>query len=90
MASKTKQTTVSGQTRAVAWTSAAISQWQRDRIAAAGGDASVVPEPPFRFIRLPEVKQLTGLSRSSLYRMCAEKKFPAPVPLSAAAPRSAR
>lgn len=90
MASKTKQTTVNGQTRAVAWTSAAISQWRRDRIAAAGGDVSVVPEAPFRFLRLPEVKQLTGLSRSSLYRMCAEKKFPAPVPLSSPKQASAR
>lgn len=73
--------TVPSSARAVAWPSSAITRWQRERIAAAGGDASIVPEAPFRFLRLPEVKQLTGLSRSSLYRLCAEKKFPLPVPL---------
>jgi predicted DNA-binding transcriptional regulator AlpA len=90
MASKSKLTAVNGQTRAVGWTSSSVTQWQRDRITAAGGDASVVPEPPFRFLRLPEVKQLTGLSRSSLYRMCAEKKFPAPFPLSSGQQGDAR
>ena len=72
--------------RAVAWPSTAIIEWQRERIAAVGGDPSIVPEAPFRFLRLPEVKQLTGLSRSSLYRLCAEKRFPAPVPLCSSEP----
>jgi predicted DNA-binding transcriptional regulator AlpA len=76
--SQQKQPTGNGRSCAVAWTSTSISQWQRERVAAGGGDPAVVPEPPFRFLRLPEVKQLTGLSRSSLYRMCAAKKFPAP------------
>jgi predicted DNA-binding transcriptional regulator AlpA len=70
--------------RAVGWTSTSVSEWQRERVAAAGGDPTVVPEPPFRFLRMPEVRRLTGLSRSSLYRLCAEKRFPAPVPLSSA------
>ena len=82
MSGKIKSQAAIGRSRAVGWTSSSISKWQRERIAAAGGDPTVVPELPFRFLRLPEVKQLTGLSRSSLYRMCAEKKFPAPLPLS--------
>lgn len=70
-----------GTARAVAWPSTAVTQWQRERIAAAGGNPSVVKETAFRFIRLPEVKQLTGLSRSSLYRMVKNSTLPPPVPL---------
>ena len=41
-----------GTARAVAWPSTAITQWQREVIAAAGGDPSIVPEAPFKFLRL--------------------------------------
>jgi predicted DNA-binding transcriptional regulator AlpA len=34
-----------------------------------------------RFLRLPEVKAFTGLSRSSLYALIRERSFPAPVRL---------
>jgi predicted DNA-binding transcriptional regulator AlpA len=70
-----------GAARAVAWPSSAIAAWQRDRIAAAGGDPSIVPETPFKFLRLSDVKELTGLSRSTIYRLAGEQRFPAPVPL---------
>jgi prophage regulatory protein len=33
------------------------------------------------FLRLPEVKAITGLSKSSLYVLIREKSFPAPVRL---------
>jgi len=33
------------------------------------------------FLRLPAVKQRTGLSRSSIYAKVADSKFPAPVRL---------
>ena len=33
------------------------------------------------FLRLPEVKAVTGLSKSSLYALIREKDFPAPVRL---------
>ena len=33
------------------------------------------------FIRLPEVKAITGLSKTSLYALIKEKSFPAPVRL---------
>ena len=35
------------------------------------------------FLRLPEVKAMTGLSKSSLYALIKEKSFPAPVRLGA-------
>lgn len=34
-----------------------------------------------RLIRLPEVLELTGLSKSTLYRKIKEDQFPAPVSL---------
>ncbi|HEX3435498.1 MAG TPA: AlpA family transcriptional regulator [Pseudacidobacterium sp.] len=37
------------------------------------------------FLRLPEVKAITGLSKSSLYALIKEKSFPAPVRLGACA-----
>jgi prophage regulatory protein len=37
------------------------------------------------FLRLPEVKAMTGLSKSSLYVLIKEKSFPAPVRLGARA-----
>jgi prophage regulatory protein len=37
------------------------------------------------FLRLPEVKAITGLSKSSLYARIKEKSFPAPVRLGARA-----
>lgn len=71
----------------VAWTSHSIIQWQRDLVEAAGGDPSIVPDTPFRLLRIAEVKQLTGLSRSSLYRLISEKRFPASIPLCASVSR---
>jgi prophage regulatory protein len=37
------------------------------------------------FLRLPQVKAVTGLSKSSLYALMREKSFPAPVRLGARA-----
>ena len=34
-----------------------------------------------RIIKLPEVKHLTGLGRSSIYRMMGEGKFPSSISL---------
>lgn len=36
-----------------------------------------------RLIRLPEVKRLTGMSKSEIYRRVASKKFPAFISLGA-------
>lgn len=37
------------------------------------------------FLRMPAVTRLTGLGRSTIYRLMAEDKFPAPVRLAARA-----
>ena len=37
------------------------------------------------FMRLPSVMRWTGLGRSTIYRLVAERKFPAPVLLAARA-----
>jgi prophage regulatory protein len=34
-----------------------------------------------RFLRLPEVRQVTGLATSSIYQQIALGRFPKPVPL---------
>lgn len=38
-----------------------------------------------RILRLPEVKDRTGLSRSSIYNFIKAGNFPAPIPLSSRA-----
>jgi prophage regulatory protein len=40
---------------------------------------------PLRIIRLPELKELTGMSRSCIYAAMADGKFPAPKKLGARA-----
>lgn len=37
---------------------------------------TITSASPLRVIRLPEVKQRTGLSRSSIYRLMSEASFP--------------
>ena len=74
--------------RAVAWPSPVIVRVMREFIIAAGGDPIDIPEiTPARFLRLPEVRQLMGISTSSLYRMMAAGEFPRPVPIDRAASR---
>lgn len=41
--------------------------------------------PVALLLRLPKVMAMTGLGRSTIYRLVAEDKFPAPVRLSARA-----
>lgn len=36
-------------------------------------------DSPSLFLRLPAVMKLTGLGRSTIYRMVAERRFPTPV-----------
>jgi prophage regulatory protein len=38
-------------------------------------------ETPAPLLRLPAVMRLTGLGRSTIYRMVSEKRFPCPVRL---------
>ncbi|WP_235580521.1 AlpA family transcriptional regulator [Rhizobacter sp. Root404] len=41
--------------------------------------ASPITPPTPKFVRMPTVLQITGLGRSTIYRLIAEKKFPVPV-----------
>jgi predicted DNA-binding transcriptional regulator AlpA len=56
----------------------------RDRIAASGGDSTLIPDEPASFWRLRVVMARTGLARPTLYRLAAKGQFPKPVRLSAA------
>lgn len=67
--------------RAVGWPSPPVLEWLRSRLTASGGDPSVVPDEPFRFMRLTEIEARTGLKRSAIYKYIAAGKFPAPVSL---------
>jgi prophage regulatory protein len=46
-----------------------------------GPNSGVVEVKPVRFIRLPEVLAITGLSRSQTYRLIQARRFPAHVKL---------
>lgn len=67
--------------RAVGWASTAIAQWQRNQLAACGGNPADVPDEPFHFLRLPAVERRSGLTRSTIYRRIEDGTFPAPVVL---------
>ena len=51
---------------------------KEDQLRASVASLAVTPH----LLRLPAVLRLTGLGRSTLYRMIAEHRFPAPVQLS--------
>lgn len=69
--------------RTSAWLSSAVYAWVRERIAAAGGDPTQIPEEQFpRLMRLPEVVRVCGVSQASIYAWGKEGKFPRPIPLS--------
>ena len=47
--------------------------------------ASIQPATTRSLLRLPTVIQATGLARSTIYKLVAERKFPAPVRLTSRA-----
>lgn len=44
-------------------------------------EAPPVEATPVVFVRMPAVVRMTGLGRSTIYRLMAENRFPAPVRL---------
>jgi prophage regulatory protein len=44
-------------------------------------EPSVGDAPPAVFVRMAAVMHMTGLARSTIYRLMAEDKFPSPVRL---------
>jgi predicted DNA-binding transcriptional regulator AlpA len=75
--------------RAVRWPSTSVLNWVRARIVAGGGNPDDVPEMSFRLLPLAAVRELTGLSTSSLYRMMAAEEFPRAIPVDRASARAA-
>jgi predicted DNA-binding transcriptional regulator AlpA len=72
--------------RAVAWPSAVVQRWLRQRLEAAGADPGEAPDiSPPRMMRLPEVRRVTGLSVSTIYRLMKDNSFPRPIPIDRAA-----
>jgi predicted DNA-binding transcriptional regulator AlpA len=63
------------------WKSPEILEWQRRQLSAAGHDPAEIKDTQFRYLRLPEVRSMCGLSRSSIYRGIASGKFPKPITL---------
>ncbi|UUX96629.1 AlpA family transcriptional regulator [Aquabacterium sp. J223] len=55
------------------------------RRAIAPSTASVLEVHDAEFLRMPSVVRRTGLGRSTIYRLVAERKFPSPVKLAARA-----
>jgi prophage regulatory protein len=45
-------------------------------------DAAGAYAQPSRFVRMSAVRQMTGLGRSTIYRLVAAQQFPSPVRLS--------
>jgi predicted DNA-binding transcriptional regulator AlpA len=80
---------MSNRFRAVAWPSPLVTNWQRERLASAAQNTSIVPDEPFRFLRLPEVRSRVGLSTSTIYRLMAAGQFPKPIPIDRASLRLA-
>jgi Prophage CP4-57 regulatory protein (AlpA) len=64
------------------WESPVITEWLRGQQVAAGRDPSLVKEEGFRYLRLPDVRRLTSLSKTSIYRRIAAGSFPRPMKLS--------
>jgi predicted DNA-binding transcriptional regulator AlpA len=52
---------------------------QRQMLIDAGHDPAVVPDVPFRFLKLRDVRELLGLSTASVYRGMAAGKIPRPI-----------
>ena len=75
--------------RCVRWPSPVITEWQRKLLRDSGQDPAIVPDEPFRFLALPEVKSRVGLSTSSIYRAMTAGTFPRPVPIDNITPRAA-
>lgn len=68
--------------RAVGVPSPAFFDWMRERVRAAGGDPTLIPDnEPVRFMRIAELVERSGLSEPTLYRMMARGEFPQAVPL---------
>lgn len=53
-----------------------VGQTLKRQAAGAGGDQAMSQAANRRLLRLPEVKERVGLSRTAIYRLIAEGQFP--------------
>jgi predicted DNA-binding transcriptional regulator AlpA len=65
----------------VRWTSPQVIEFQRQILRDGGQDPSLIPDEPFRFIALPELRSRLSLSTTTIYRAMAAGKLPRPVKL---------
>ena len=63
----------------VRWSSADIAELQRSLLRQAGLDPGQVPDPPFRLLKLADVRERLGLCTASIYRGMAAGKIPRPI-----------
>jgi Prophage CP4-57 regulatory protein (AlpA) len=70
---------ITSSARAVAIPSPAVVKWMKDRVQAAGGDPAIVPDMEFCLLRPRRVRELTGLSLSTYYRLINDGVFPKPI-----------
>lgn len=67
--------------RAVRWPSTQIVEFQRSVLRDAGQNPAMVPDEPFRMLRIAEVEERLGIGEASIYRAMRAGKFPRPVTL---------
>jgi Prophage CP4-57 regulatory protein (AlpA) len=60
------------------WINTGIIEYLRANAIASGQDGSLVKDEPQRLLRLPEVKKMTTLSKSAIYRRIVAGTFPKP------------
>jgi predicted DNA-binding transcriptional regulator AlpA len=65
----------------VRWTTSQIIEFQRRILRDGGQDPGLIPDEPFRFIALPELRSRLSLSTTTIYRAMAAGKLPRPVTL---------
>lgn len=69
--------------RARVWPNSDVIRWERERIVAAGGDPTSVPDEPFSFLRMRDLERRIGHGRSTIYRWIDTGFFPSGINLSA-------
>jgi hypothetical protein len=60
------------------WVNTGIIKYLRAKAITSGQDGSLIKDEPQRFLRLPEVKKMTTLSKSAIYRRIEAGTFPKP------------
>ena len=75
--------------RASAIPRAALTEYIRKQVKAAGGDPSSVPDEPYQLMRPAAAAAMIGVSMATLYRMIDDGTLPKPIPVDRASARAA-